>query len=472
MTQEELQARQAEIRARLQEIDHEHAGQALPDGLRDEWDRLNQEFDDNAALDAEMTTRRERVAQLSGTESNRESGSHLYVQPAGRVRGDDIYDLSTVRMSMTSPEVAARELRDRALQAIDRADFAHPRADRDEGRARVERLLARDNEHGELARRLLLTGSPVYMRAFSKHLGGLPLSPEEQRALSLTTTQGGFAVPFTLDPTIILTSDGALNPVRAIARTETIVTTSWQGITSAGITASYSAEAAEVGDNAPTIAQPQVDVERATAFVPFSFEIGMDWAGMQSEMARLLSDAKDVLEADKFINGAGSGSNEPEGVVAGLGAGSEVDTATALTFAAGDVYALDDALGPRYRPRARFLANKTIVNEIRQFDTQGGAQLWERIGAGMPAELLGYPIHEASEMASTSGVADSKILLLGDFNHYLIVDRVGMSIELVPHLFATANNRPSGQRGLLAFWRNSAEVLVDNAFRVLNVLTT
>jgi predicted phage gp36 major capsid-like protein len=36
----------------------------------------------------------------------------------------------------------------------------------------------------------------------------------------------------------------------------------------------------------------------------------------------------------------------------------------------------------------------------------------------------------------------------------------------VPHLFG-ANRRPTGQRGLYAFWRNNSKVLVDNAFRVL-----
>ncbi len=46
-------------------------------------------------------------------------------------------------------------------------------------------------------------------------------------------------------------------------------------------------------------------------------------------------------------------------------------------------------------------------------------------------------------------VAGAKPLIVGDFASFLIVDRLGMSIELIPHLFG-ANRRPTGQRGLYA----------------------
>ena len=45
-----------------------------------------------------------------------------------------------------------------------------------------------------------------------------------------------------------------------------------------------------------------------------------------------------------------------------------------------------------------------------------------------------------------------------------------MSVELIPHLFATGNNRPSGSRGLFAFWRNGAGVVDWNAIRRLVTL--
>jgi HK97 family phage major capsid protein len=50
---------------------------------------------------------------------------------------------------------------------------------------------------------------------------------------------------------------------------------------------------------------------------------------------------------------------------------------------------------------------------------------------------------------------------------YSIIDRVGFRVELIPHLFSPSNNRPTGQRGLYAYWRVGAGVVNPNAARVL-----
>lgn len=75
-------------------------------------------------------------------------------------------------------------------------------------------------------------------------------------------------VPFTLDPSIILTSDGSINPLRRISRVVQTVTDNWNGVSSAGVTAEWLAEAAESADAAPTLAQPTVAVHKGSAFIP------------------------------------------------------------------------------------------------------------------------------------------------------------------------------------------------------------
>ncbi len=65
-------------------------------------------------------------------------------------------------------------------------------------------------------------------------------------------------------------------------------------------------------------------------------------------------------------------------------------------------------------------------------------------------------------------------LLFGAFDQYLIVDRVGMNMELVPALFRQAGagagfGLPTGQRGYYAWWRNNAVILNPNAFRLLKI---
>lgn len=481
---EDLEARQTEIRGRLQEIDAEYVGQALPDDARSEWNTLNEELERNNTLLEELRARRARVDALAGNPRATEPGdADFRTRRAGTVRGDDIYDLSTVRASVSNPEEATRELRDRAMRSIETATFPHERADQEHVRDHLARLLDRDADDGlgrgaqpgALARHMLITGSPVYKRAFGKYLASKPLSPDESRALSLTTSAGGFAVPFVLDPTIIPTSNLAVNPFRAIARVEQIAVDEWRGVSSAGVTASYAAEVTEAGDNAPELAQPTVSTEKAQAFIPFSIEVGMDWAGLQAEMARILQDSKDELEATKFATG--SGTNEPAGVI--TGATATVASSTGGSFGVVDLYALEAALGARFRPNASIVLNRSIAQKVRQFDTQGGAQLWiDNLRVGLDnqvptpgnygARLLGYGAYESSAMASTV-TTGSKIAVIGDFKYYLIADRIGLSVELIPHMFATANNRPSGQRGLYAYWRNGAGVLATNAFRVLQL---
>jgi HK97 family phage major capsid protein len=205
------------------------------------------------------------------------------------------------------------------------------------------------------------------------------------------------------------------------------------------------------------------------AFVPFSMDLDMDWRQLQTQLTRLIQDGKDNEEADSFVNGDGSlisgGGHTPDGIAAGLAAASEVPGGA--SFTSQDLYDLeagDNGLGERFLARASWLANRSIYNLVRQFDTGGGADLWVRLGEGQPPELIGYPAYRASAMPNT---ATGRYLILGDFSQYLIVDRIGMSVELVPHLFGATRRFPTGQRGIYARWRNSTKILVDNAFRVL-----
>ena len=69
----------------------------------------------------------------------------------------------------------------------------------------------------------------------------------------------------------------------------------------------------------------------------------------------------------------------------------------------------------------------------------------------------------------------STVLTIGDFNQFAIVDRVGMSVEFIPHLFGGTSNYPTGQRGLYMYWRNSSQVLTpgltaNSAFQSLKLL--
>jgi len=476
ITINERRARLVEIQSRLQEIHAEFGASELPYEIRSEWDNLVSERAEAQRAITDYEARMVQVDEQVRAGNVERAVTDVTSSPAtssnrtGPKPPSNIYAVEEYRERAGGDTGTLRRLfRDGAMRAVEDARFAHPKADTPKAQGHVAKLLDTvDTEDSALARRILVSGSPTYQRAFGKTLKGSPLSSEEQRALSLgSDADGGFAVPFQLDPTVILTSDGTVNPLRAISRVEQIVGKEWQGVTSTGIIAAYADEAVQASDNSFSLVQPKVAAVRAQGFVPFSVEIGQDWGALQSEVARMLADAKDILEGEKFFSGAGAISNEPEGIIAGMDVGSKIETAGSNAFAVGDIYALEDALPPRFRARAQFVSNRAQYNRVRQFDTYGGASLWVRLIDGLGSELIGYPAKEASAM--DAGLTDGeKILLFGDFNNFLIVDRIGMSVELIPHLFG-ANGRPTGQRGIYAIWRNSSVILADTAFRYLAI---
>jgi HK97 family phage major capsid protein len=373
-----------------------------------------------------------------------------------------------------------RGSRDRGLRAIERhKDLLTPEAG-----DRLENVVRNRDPQGVGGRYLAAVADENYTSAFGKLVadpmtGHLRFSAaeveavrrvgavqEERTALAVGAgAQGQFAIPFTLDPSVLLSSAGVISPIRRLARTEIIVTDVWKGVSSAGITSGFAAEATEASDNASVLAQPTVDTAKAFAFVPFSIEIGEDWNSLQSEMARLFADSKDVLEATAFLTGTGT--NEPKGVLTGLTTTQRVQTATTNVYALADVYSLKQALPARFVSGASWTQHPTNLD--RAFRFVGGNSTEPIFYPTRDGNILGIPTFEWSSMTSTMATTN-KIAIYGDFSNFLIADRIGGTIELIPHLFGTTNRYPMGQRGLYYYWRVGSDVLVQNAFRYLEVL--
>jgi HK97 family phage major capsid protein len=163
----------------------------------------------------------------------------------------------------------------------------------------------------------------------------------------------------------------------------------------------------------------------------------------------------------------GSGTNQPAGVLTGLTTTQRVQTAGAGAFAIGDNYLLKQGLGPR------FMANATVAAHPNRFDTiyrfAGGGSTEPPVLPTREGAWLGVPKIEWSTMA-TAVTTGTKLMIFGDFRQgYLICDRIGSQVELVPHLLG-ANRRPTGERGAYFYWRTGAKVIVPNALRYLEAL--
>jgi HK97 family phage major capsid protein/HK97 family phage prohead protease len=515
MSIDQRQARLMEVQHRLQEIDTENMGAELPADTRTEWTSLQQELIEHQRAIKDATARAQYLRTIveSGDEGAMEGidnagigfpgvgftpgggqggyGTTVRNAPAyvkdrlgtgpmfyNPMKPEQIFDLTAIRHKAHNFDEVPTLYREHAMRALDAVRYSGPKS-REDCQETVANLLDRvDDEGGSLARRVLVTGSPLYDRAFGKMLGSLSvngLNTEEQRALQLgVDSAGGFAVPFQLDPTVILSSNGAINPLRQISRVEQITGKEWDGVTSAGVVVNRVAEGTEAATGDPLLVQPNVRTTRVQGFVPFNIELDVSWGALRSQMTNLLMDAKDVEEATSFALGNGTAPNA-NGVIQTLhdsSPASLVNTAGTATLAIGDLYNLENQMAPRFRQQSAYLASKTTFNRFRQlFQALASAAFdsWVRPSAGTPATFNGYPAYELSTM-TTAISSGSLVLLQGDFSQFLIVDRIGMGIELIPHLFGSTNRFPVGQRGILAIWFNNSRVLVPNAFRLLSTL--
>jgi HK97 family phage major capsid protein len=385
------------------------------------------------------------------------------------------------------PRVA--EERDQALRMLDDygADGVLSAAAGD----RLDEVLRAKDPVGGTARYLNAVGDPAYASAFGKMLadpstGHLRFDPAEVEAVrtvshvqaemramgEATGAAGNFLLPIQIDPSIILTSAGVLNPVRELGSVETTGAYVWKGVSSAGVTAAYAAEATEASDNSPTLAQPVITPQRGQCFVPFSRELSQDWAAVQSELVRLVTDAKNVVDATMFLTGTGT--NQPFGILGGdatysLTTTQRIQTNTIATYAVGDPWLLKAGIPARWLNLTTFAAAPGTWDTTYRFVAQGSTTEPRQFSDGdRGGDFLGRPKIEWSTMA-TGSTTGTKLIIGGDFHTaYKIVDRIGMEAEIVPHLFGAAG-RPTGQRGLYAFWRTGAAVVAQNALRYLEV---
>jgi HK97 family phage major capsid protein len=494
---------------------------------QEELDGLQSEYASILTADAEAEVdrarRRDYVARAALVPGNCEAGSGgvAAVGSSGRRTGSgpDPTVLARHRQvafdGITRMESLTRLGSDDLLRRADSAlEILSARGVPDEGVARLAEMLAepdrdewgglypaavRERQHA--AAQTLALSDPAYRSAFDKVIRSplhfsLDLTDEERyamartrsftrdlagdqrdwqtapmgdysarAALSLTGANGGFLVPFTLDPAIMLTNAGSANPWRAWATIKQTTTNDWNGVSSAGVTAAWLAEGIESADNSPTVAQTKITPAKASAWVYGSYEVLED-SDFASQLPGLLGDAKDRLEETAFAVGTGSG--QPFGAVTRA-------TATALgggVITAAGVYSLHQALPARFRSglsRPAWFGNVVPLDALRQLPVFTGSQ--SPMLAGMTMQPFGEPAYESSSMDAVVGTGGHKTLVYGDGGSYLIVDRIGMTLVYDPIVKGVTNQRPTGQAGWFGFWRVGADSSVAGTSTALRTLS-
>lgn len=451
MNREEINARLEELRggiAYLAEFDELDADQ------RSQWDEGTAEFEAlsaRAADIAERTAAADRAAKVPTIQ--------FITRP-------DTADVAADRSS-TPQQLAdsvARSLEDQGVSA--------------EGQDQARRIALRHKSDTGWVRSLAARSTPVYADAFMKIItgGDIALSNEERAAAAVgTNTAGGYLVPTHLDPTLIITNSGSSNAIRGISRVETLVGANvWNGVQSAGVTASWDGELVEVSDDTPALVATSVPIYKAQAFVQASVEALEDIASLQSQLLAMFADARDRLEATAHATGSGSG--QPTGIFTALDANTNVEltSATAATLALADLSTTYRSVPVRFRANGKWLMNPLYLGAIQALGTAMSASYSTDLTEAWTSRILGKPVIESDEAPTTqtTTVRDNEIIY-GDFSNFLIVDKPGsFSVQYVPTMFNTANNLPDGRVGWHAWWRTGSDSINDVSFRLLQDKTS
>jgi len=376
---------------------------------------------------------------------------------------DVMQDRSSTRQQLV--DAATRSLEDKDVAP---ENMAHVRS--------VLKTHARDRQWID---GMILRSTDTYASAWLKAIQHreFALTEEERTVLGVSTNANGkFLLPTHLDPTIILTSALSTNEIRKISRVVTLTdgAPAWNGITSAGVTASWDGEVVEVSDDSPTFGQPSIATVRAQALVQASISAVEDISDLGSDVMMMFADAKDRLEGAAHATGAGT--TEPKGVFTAVNAvtASRITSTTAATIGVVDLHALYKGVPKRYRASSKWVANPLYTTAIKALGTAVSASYSGDLRDPLAGRILGLDVAETDDAPTTqTTTALDQEVLLGDFSQFVIVDRPGgMSVEYIPHLFNTTTNLPDGRRAWYATWRNGADVTNVDAFRLLVDKTT
>jgi len=182
---------------------------------------------------------------------------------------------------------------------------------------------------------------------------------------------------------------------------------------------------------------------------------------LEQEISAEIGEQFAVLEGAGFISGTGA--QRPEGILTNTSV-AHVPSGHATQITPDGLLNLAFALNAEYARNAYWVMSRATLGEVRKLkDAVSGNYLWQPGFGGQPNLLLGYPYLECSDMPAIG--AGLEPIAFGDFRRgYMIVDRVGISIQRLAELYAV-----NGIVGFLARKRVGGQVVDPSAIIKLRV---
>lgn len=291
---------------------------------------------------------------------------------------------------------------------------------------------------------------------------GLLMFPTEERALTVTTTAGGYLIPQGFEDTLTRArlQFGGMRQ----ARTRKMTTETGNDLPIPGMDDTGNKGmllAINTGSSTQDVAFTQRTLK---AYVMHSKSVKVPWQLMQDSafdvegeiLAPAFGERLGRIENDYFTTGAGS--TEPQGVITGATSGLTGTGAAASGPSYADVVALYHSVDPAYRDAAEFMCNDNSVMLLRLLVDDANRPIWLPATSGglasaTPDTLLGKPMVINQSMASAA--ANAKSLAFGDFSNFWIRDVRGITVVRQDELYSDAL-----QTGFFAYARVDS-ILVD-----------
>lgn len=226
------------------------------------------------------------------------------------------------------------------------------------------------------------------------------------------------------------------------------------------LSASWVGETTTRPTTQPAYGQAKFDTFEIACNVPISNRLLEDAAfDMAGELSADFAEEFGRTEASAFINGDGLG--KPNGILTN----TEItrDELTSAVINVDDLIRLFHSLPSFYASKAVWAMNRQTIGRIRALTTTTGEMLWQdALSAGNPATILGRPVIEFPDMPNV--VAGATPIVFGDFSHFRVFDRIGLTVTRDPYTMANV-----GQVVFHARRRIGGGVTKAEAFRFLSV---
>lgn len=299
---------------------------------------------------------------------------------------------------------------------------------------RVNELPSSEDE--VLLKSIILT--PKYAKGVAA--SGMDLNNLKATMVSAVDILGGYAVPVDFQEEVIkrIAATAIMRPKARSRQTsrdrvEFVKFTGGDDQYSTNVRVTWVDETPTAGtaETNLTLGLEGIDVHNVMAEAPLSRNTVEDNAvDLVAELIEAFSEAQLIDEDNQFITGDGVG--KPQGILPGgiaLATGvAEVNSLAAADLTADGIIDLVYGIASQYRPNSIFIMERDTTKRIRKLKDAEGQYLWERnMQMGEPDTLLGLPIAENESMPSIA--ASAYPILFGDPQGYLVVDRIGMTVE-------------------------------------------